>query len=84
MQSGTRIHKTVHYFLMSPTGGDLSRHDQEFETVRWIGFDDAPAILTFETERALVARAADRPPRTSPRRAARHPAGATATATEPA
>ena len=57
VQSGTRIHKTVHYFLMVPTGGDLSRHDREFESVRWIGFDEAPTLLTFETERALVARA---------------------------
>ena len=60
VQHGTRIHKTVHYFLMEPTGGDLSRHDREFEQVRWIAFDDAPALLTFETERALVARAAQR------------------------
>jgi len=59
VQSGTRIHKTVHYFLMEPTGGDLSRHDREFHQVRWVTFDDAGATLTFETERALVARAAE-------------------------
>jgi 8-oxo-dGTP pyrophosphatase MutT (NUDIX family) len=59
VQSGTRIHKTVHYFLMDPTGGDLGRHDHEFESVRWIGFDEAQHLLTFETERALVARAAE-------------------------
>jgi 8-oxo-dGTP pyrophosphatase MutT (NUDIX family) len=59
VQSGTRIHKTVHYFLMEPTGGDLANHDHEFEDVRWIPFDDAPSTLTFETERALVAHAAD-------------------------
>jgi 8-oxo-dGTP pyrophosphatase MutT (NUDIX family) len=58
VQGRTRIHKTVHYFLMVPTGGDLGRHDHEFAEVRWIGFDEAPALLTFETERALVARAA--------------------------
>lgn len=58
VQSGTRIHKTVHYFLMEPVGGSLSNHDHEFEEVRWIRFDDAPSILTFETERALVAKAA--------------------------
>ena len=58
VQGGTRIHKTVHYFLMEPTGGDLANHDREFEEVRWIRFDDAPSILTFETERALVAKAA--------------------------
>jgi 8-oxo-dGTP pyrophosphatase MutT (NUDIX family) len=58
IQRGTRIHKTVHYFVMKPVGGDLSRHDHEFEDVRWVAFDDAPGLLTFETERDLVARAA--------------------------
>jgi 8-oxo-dGTP pyrophosphatase MutT (NUDIX family) len=59
VKSGTRIHKTVHYFMMEPIGGDLERHDHEFEQVRWIDFAEAPAVLTFETERALVAQAAD-------------------------
>ena len=58
VQRGTRIHKTVHYYLMDETGGDLDRHDHEFESVRWISFDEARGLLTFETERALVARAA--------------------------
>jgi 8-oxo-dGTP pyrophosphatase MutT (NUDIX family) len=60
VQSGTRIHKTVHYFLMDPIGGDLARHDHEFDEVRWIAFDAAASMLTFETERELVARAAER------------------------
>ena len=60
VQDGTRIHKTVHYFLMEPTGGDLSRHDAEFERVRWVRFDEAPALLSFPTERELVAAAAAR------------------------
>jgi 8-oxo-dGTP pyrophosphatase MutT (NUDIX family) len=59
VQSGTRIHKTVHYFLMEPIGGALDKHDHEFEQVRWIAFDEAGTTLTFETERALVAHAAD-------------------------
>jgi 8-oxo-dGTP pyrophosphatase MutT (NUDIX family) len=57
-QGRTRIHKTVHYFLMVPAGGDLGRHDHEFDEVRWVGFDEAATLLSFETERALVARAA--------------------------
>jgi 8-oxo-dGTP pyrophosphatase MutT (NUDIX family) len=60
VQRGTRIHKTVHYFLMEPTGGDLARHDREFEHVRWLPIPDAPGLLTFETERALVRQAAER------------------------
>ncbi len=59
VQSGTRIHKTVHYFLMDPIGGDLAGHDHEFDEVRWVGFDAAATMLTFETERALVVRAAE-------------------------
>ena len=60
VQDGTRIHKTVHYFLMEPTGGDLARHDAEFERVRWVSFEDAGTLLSFATERELVATAADR------------------------
>jgi len=59
VQRGTRIHKTVHYFLMEPIGGDLDRHDHEFDKVRWVRFDEAGELLTFETERALVVRAAE-------------------------
>ena len=36
VQRGTRIHKTVHYFLMEPIGGDLDRHDHEFDQVKWL------------------------------------------------
>ena len=60
VQRGTRIHKTVHYFLMEPTGGDLGQHDHEFDQVKWLALLEAPSLLTFETERALVARAAER------------------------
>jgi 8-oxo-dGTP pyrophosphatase MutT (NUDIX family) len=59
VQAGQRIHKTVHYFLMEPTGGNLAGHDHEFEQVRWVTFAEAGKVLTFETERALVTRAAD-------------------------
>jgi len=57
VQGRTRINKTVHYFLMVATGGDLMHHDHEFAEVRWIRFDEAATLLAFETERALVARA---------------------------
>jgi 8-oxo-dGTP pyrophosphatase MutT (NUDIX family) len=62
VQRGTRIRKTVHYFLMEPVGGSLEDHDHEFEEVRWVAFDDAPGLLSFETERALVGLAAGRLP----------------------
>jgi hypothetical protein len=77
VQRGTRIHKTVHYFLMEPTGGDLARHDHEFDQVRWLALRDAPGVLTFETERALVARALERLT-SAGAGAGAHPAAATA------
>jgi hypothetical protein len=60
VQDGARIHKTVHYWLMEPLGGDLAHHDHEFEQVRWVTFAEAPSLLAFETERSLVAAAAER------------------------
>ena len=45
VRDGVRIAKTVHYFLMEPTGGDLSRHDREFHQVRWVAFDDGGVAL---------------------------------------
>jgi len=60
VQDGTRIHKTVHYFLMEPIGGDLARHDHEFERVRWVPFAEAGELLSFPTERELVATAQER------------------------
>ncbi|MFN8519059.1 MAG: NUDIX hydrolase [Chloroflexota bacterium] len=57
VQSGTRIHKTVHYYLMEAVGGDLKLHDHEFDEVRWVRTDDASTLMTFPTEREVVARA---------------------------
>ena len=31
VRNGRRIDKTVHYYLMEATGGDLSDHDHEIE-----------------------------------------------------
>jgi 8-oxo-dGTP pyrophosphatase MutT (NUDIX family) len=56
-QDGRRIHKTVHYFLMEATGGDLAEHDHEFEDVRWVPLGEAERLMTFPTERDIVARA---------------------------
>ena len=58
VQGGTRIHKTVHYFLMEATGGDLGGHDHEFDEVRWFGLAEAERLMSYPTERAIVAQAA--------------------------
>jgi 8-oxo-dGTP pyrophosphatase MutT (NUDIX family) len=57
VRDGRRIDKTVHYFLMESTGGDLTHHDHEFEEVRWFAIGEAEAVMRFRTERDIVARA---------------------------
>ena len=52
-----RIHKTVHFFLMEALGGDLERHDHEYEEVRWVPVDEARRMLTFDTYREILDRA---------------------------
>ena len=54
----TRFHKTVHFFLMRPIGGRLEDHDHEFDEVRWVGLEEALRLMTYATEREVVARAA--------------------------
>jgi 8-oxo-dGTP pyrophosphatase MutT (NUDIX family) len=53
----TRFHKTVHFFLMRPIGGELDLHDAEFDEVRWVAASEAIAILTHATERSIVEQA---------------------------
>jgi 8-oxo-dGTP pyrophosphatase MutT (NUDIX family) len=55
----TRFHKTVHFFLMRPIGGDVSQHDREFDEVRWLDLDEALELMTHATERALVEEVAE-------------------------
>jgi 8-oxo-dGTP pyrophosphatase MutT (NUDIX family) len=57
VREGRRIDKTVHYYLMEVTGGDLALHDHEFEELRWFALPEAEAVMSFATERDIVARA---------------------------
>jgi 8-oxo-dGTP pyrophosphatase MutT (NUDIX family) len=54
---GERVHKIVHFFLMQPTGGDVSAHDHEYDEVRWVPVDEARRILSFQTYRDILDRA---------------------------
>jgi 8-oxo-dGTP pyrophosphatase MutT (NUDIX family) len=51
---GVRIHKTVTFFLMEATGGDVSLHDHEMEEVRWFPLEEADSVATFRKERPLL------------------------------
>jgi 8-oxo-dGTP pyrophosphatase MutT (NUDIX family) len=58
VRGSTRFHKTVHFFLMRAVGGRIDDHDAEFDEVRWVELDEALALLTHATERAVVEDAA--------------------------
>ncbi|HEY7452538.1 MAG TPA: NUDIX hydrolase [Candidatus Limnocylindria bacterium] len=50
----TRYHKTVHFYLMRPIGGDLAKHDHEFDDVRWVPLPEALRLMNYPTERSVV------------------------------
>ena len=54
---GVRYHKVVFFYLMSPTGGDLSLHDHEYDVARWIPADEALNTLAYENEVRIVQKA---------------------------
>ena len=51
---GVRFHKRVHFFLMEATGGDVSRHDAEYDVVRWVSVEEAREMLSFENYRQML------------------------------
>jgi len=55
---GVRCHKTVHFYLMSATGGDINMHDHEFDTVRWVPVEDALKTLSYDNEVRIVQKGA--------------------------
>ena len=54
---GVRVRKTVHFFLMRATGGDISLHDEEMEDVRWFPLARAVRAAAYKGEREVLDRA---------------------------
>ena len=53
---GTVIDKVVLFYLMRDTGGDVLRHDGEYEEVRWAPVTEALQLLSFENYREVLSR----------------------------
>ena len=56
-ENAVRFHKTVHFYLMAPVGGDVSLHDPEFDVVRWFPMDEALNILIYPNETTVMRQA---------------------------
>lgn len=56
VERGTvRVHKRVHYFLLSYLGGDCKDFDRrEVSGAAWMPWEEALARLTFDNEREVV------------------------------
>ena len=52
--AGVRYQKTVYFYLMTPTGGDISLHDSEYDTVTWLPAAEALKSLSYENEVRVV------------------------------
>ena len=52
-----RVHKTVHHFLMTAVGGELSDEDIEVTEVAWVPLVDLERRLAYADERRLARRA---------------------------
>ena len=52
-----RFHKTVHFYLMVPLGGDTDQHDPEFDVVQWFPFGVALKTLAYANEAEVLKRA---------------------------
>lgn len=52
-----RVSKTVHFFLVECTGGDIERHDGEVSAVAWFPLRDALSTLAYRGEREVARRA---------------------------
>jgi 8-oxo-dGTP pyrophosphatase MutT (NUDIX family) len=54
-----RIRKTVHFFLMRCTGGDVEDRDDEMEEIRWFPLERAMKRAAYRGERDVLGRAED-------------------------
>jgi 8-oxo-dGTP diphosphatase len=52
-----RIHKFVYFYLLRYLSGDVRQQDHEVNEARWVEINKAREMLTFESERKMVAMA---------------------------
>lgn len=54
---GEKRKKTVYYFLMEATGGNIEEHDKEMENVEWLPQDEVADRLTYKSEKEVWGQA---------------------------
>ena len=54
-----RIRKTVHFFLMRHTGGNVEDRDDEMEEIRWFPLERAIKRAAYRGERDMLVKASE-------------------------
>jgi 8-oxo-dGTP pyrophosphatase MutT (NUDIX family) len=54
---GTRIRKTVHFFLMDADDEPPGPRDREMEEVRWFALEEAADVAGFDSEKEVIQKA---------------------------
>jgi len=62
MAGGKRIHKTVHHFMFTETGGTLLAQESEVDEVSWFPLSEIVERLAYPDEKKLIARTAELAP----------------------
>lgn len=57
VMDGEKRKKTVYYFIMKYTGGDISQHDHEMENVEWLPIDQVMDRLTYKSDKDVFIEA---------------------------
>ena len=56
---GTRIRKTVHFFLMDASDEPAGPRDREMEEVRWFPVEEAAHVAGFDSEKQVIRKASE-------------------------
>jgi 8-oxo-dGTP pyrophosphatase MutT (NUDIX family) len=59
MAGGKRIHKTVHHFLFTETGGLLAPQISEVDEVGWFPLNEIVSMLAYPDEKKLIAKSGE-------------------------
>lgn len=57
VMDGVKRKKTVYYFLMRYTGGDITVHDHEMEAVEWLPIQEVETRLTYKSDKDVFKEA---------------------------
>jgi 8-oxo-dGTP pyrophosphatase MutT (NUDIX family) len=56
-RNGTRVFKSVAFYLLKYASGSIDDHDHEVDAAEWVPLDDAEELLQYKGEKQMVASA---------------------------